>query len=181
MANDGEPTPTPILPILEDIDDSDLSLDPSLPDSHDDDSDDDAGMSEPDDPPYRVCERCGADDEELVEWGDDCYVCILCHACQLCGASEPELVDHGDGLFICIHCYEKARSDTCLDSKASNDEAVDGDNPADNANHARQHTAAQLAFTGNPVNPDPEATQWGVQIHVDATGPTDFGFMEHDA
>ena len=66
MSSDDESTSKIILPILEDQEDSDLSLDPSIHDSVPDGPDDDADMS---DDHLLVCELCGAADVDLAEWG----------------------------------------------------------------------------------------------------------------
>ena len=61
------------------------------------------------DSPHDVCQLCGANDRDLIEWDDGIYVCVCCHACQICGGEGPELIDWGDGLYMCIYCREQTR------------------------------------------------------------------------
>ena len=168
MSSDDESTSKIILPILEDQEDSDLSLDPSIHDSVPDD---------PDDDPVFVCERCGTADVGCMV--DDCWVCIACHCCQLCKATEPELVDH-DGLHICNLCFDMLYFGAVSDDEdvPSNNEASDADATSHHADPAREQAAAQQ-LACNPINSDPEATQWGVSSHIES-GPNDFGSLVED-
>ena len=190
------------LPMLSDQEDSDVSLDPSIHDSVPDGPDDDADMS---DDHLLVCELCGAADVDLTEWGDECWVCIACLSCGICGsyalvernggylcglcnvmaysfvapsgvecalccAEGAELVERDVG-YICLYCEEMHYS-----GAVSDDEDVHADpfvaTPSD-----ADATPQQLA--GNPINSDPEATQWGVSSNSDS-GPTDFGPLAED-
>ncbi len=72
-------------------------------------SDDEPCDDEPDNHDHEVCQLCGANDRDLIEWDDGIYVCVCCHACQICGGEGPELIDWGDGLYICIYCREQTR------------------------------------------------------------------------
>ena len=176
MSSDDESTSKIILPILEDQEDSDVSLDPSIHDSVPDGPDDDADMS---DNHWLVCELCGAADVDLAEWGDDCWVCIACLSCALCGANESELVER-DGGYICILCNEVFYFGAVSDDEdvPSNNEASDADATSHHADPAREQAAAQQ-LACNPINSDPEATQWGVSSHSES-GPTDFGSLVED-
>jgi len=210
------------MPILEDQEDSDVSLDPSIHDSLDLDCrrtiampislDDDADMSDDD---LLVCELCGAADVDLTEWGDECWVCIACLSCGICGsyalvernggyvcglcnvmvyafvsrvsglecalccAEGAELVERDVG-YICLYCEEMHYYGAVSDDEdvPSNNKASDADATSHHADPAREHAAAQQ-LAGNPINSDPEATQWGVSSHSDS-GPTDFGPLVED-
>ncbi len=62
------------------------------------------------DSPIFVCLRCGADDRDLIEWGDGSYVCDCCYACQICGGNGSELIDwNGFGNYICIDCRKQTK------------------------------------------------------------------------
>ena len=98
MSSDDESTSKIIPPILEDQEDSDVSLDPSIHDSVPDGPDDDADMSHNH---WSVCELCGAADVDLTEWGDECWVCIACLSCGICGSYA--LVERNGG-YICGLC-----------------------------------------------------------------------------
>ena len=176
MSSDDESTSKIIPPILEDQEDNDVSLDPSIHDSVPDGPDDDADMS---DNHWLVCELCGAADVDLAEWGDDCWVCIACLSCALCGANESELVER-DGGYICILCNEVFYFGAVSDDEdvPSNNEASDADATSHHADPAREQAAAQQ-LACNPINSDPEATQWGVSSHSES-GPTDFGSLVED-
>ena len=175
MSSDDESTSKIIPPILEDQEDSDVSLDPSIHDSVPDGPDDDADMS---DNHLLVCELCGAADVDLTEWGDECWVCIACLSCGICGSYA--LVERNGG-YICVLCnvmvyYFVAVSDD--EDVPSNNEASDADATSHHADPAREQAAAQQ-LACNPINSDPEATQWGVSSHSDS-GPTDFGSLVED-
>ena len=168
MSDDHEDGHKVILPIHEsEEEDSDISLDPEL----DEESGEEAPMSDDSEPHHLyLCQRCGAYDEDLIQWGSDeeCFVCVGCHCCQECGANEPELIDHGNGQgYICIQCAERN------DRMAMQQEDI-------NANHEHANRAEVddlMQQSANPHNPDPDATQWGVD-HVSQGGPTSFMDME---
>ena len=72
------------------------------------------------------CARCGAEEAELVDFGDG-PICIYCKeaekvVCARCGADEPELLDYfGDGQ-ICTACFEaQADADVCPEPAEAKD------------------------------------------------------------
>jgi hypothetical protein len=167
MSEGDEPTSRCILPIMKDDEEEedDLSMDPSIHSDEYCDSDPDEQVS--------ICERCGALDEHLILWGEDSWVCMDCHCCQECGANIPELVDWGDGMYICIDCCEKRIADQAMSEPVdvSPPDAAEPDETPDADDHDED---VEQSVAGNPVNSDPEATQWGVPLR-EFGGPTDFG------
>ena len=169
MSDGDEPTNTCILPIMEDDgEESDLSLDPSTLSDGPCDSD-------PDELAF-TCVRCGAFSEYLILWCEDYWVCVDCHCCEECGANAPELVEHVDGMHICIYCFKKRTADQAMDEPADvpPSDASEPDETPDAHDHDED---VEQSVAGNPMNSDPEATQWGVPLR-EFGGPTDFGSCE---
>lgn len=169
MSDDNEAGHKVILPIHESDEESDLSLDPAV----EDESCEEESISDDDPHPLDICQRCGASDRDLVQWGSDeeCFVCVDCHCCEECGSNQPELIDFDNGQgYICIECATRADRIAMQDADVNVNDA--GHDQADNA-----EVNSFMQQSGNPYNSDPEATQWGVPS-VGQGGPTSFMDVE---
>ena len=96
-------------------DPSDLSLDPADPElemagdgAAEPDGD---GTAEPERSPTHACERCGAAEPELIDFGEG-PICVFCReamkyvqVCSLCGCIDDAMLA-ADG-FICEACFDK--------------------------------------------------------------------------